>query len=81
MPAQGRFSTSRSAVRGLVVGSGPLRAMARSVRRLPDGRLDVGIEFADGQDPERARLALALFRTHVLPAGEDETSNTAEVAA
>ena len=58
-----------------------LRAAVRSVRRDPDGRLEVGIEFADGQDPERARLALALFRTHVVPAGEDDSSGAAAVAA
>lgn len=58
-----------------------LRALVRSVRRRPDGRLDVGLEFADGQDRERARLALALFRTHVLPAGEEDTDTTARVAA
>jgi cellulose synthase (UDP-forming) len=58
-----------------------LRALVRSVRRRPDGRLDVGLEFADGQDRERARLAPALFRTHVLPAGEEDTDTTARVAA
>lgn len=58
-----------------------LRAVVRSVRRRPDGRLDVGTEFLDGQDPERARLALALFRTRVLPAGEDEADTRPRVAA
>jgi cellulose synthase (UDP-forming) len=58
-----------------------LRALVRSVRRRSDGRLEIGTEFMDGQDPERARLALALFRTRVLPAGEDETSGAAQVAA
>jgi len=58
-----------------------LRVLVRSVRRTPDGRLEVGTEFADGQDPERARLALALFRTRELPAGEDDATDPTRVAA
>ena len=53
------------------------QSLVRSVRRTPDGSLDVGIEFADGQDPERARLALALFRTREVPAGEADATNVA----
>ncbi len=71
------------AVVGIAVGDQvlTLRALVRSVRRAPDGGLEVGTEFADGQDPERARLALALFRTRVLPAGEDDASDPTRVAA
>jgi PilZ domain len=58
-----------------------LRALVRSVRRRPDGRLDVGTEFVDGQDRQRARLALALFRTRVLPAGEEDLDAGAREAA
>lgn len=54
-----------------------LRALVRSVRRQPDGWLDVGTEFDDGQDPERARLALALFRTRELPSGESDAAGVA----
>jgi cellulose synthase (UDP-forming) len=58
-----------------------LRVLVRSVRRQPDGWLEVGTEFQDGQDPERARLALALFRTRELPGAEDVATSEGSAAA
>ncbi len=45
-----------------------LRVAVRSLRLSPDRILDVGVEFTSGQQGERTRLALALFRSQA-PAG------------
>jgi hypothetical protein len=44
-----------------------LEAIARSTRPDQNGRMTVGLEFAPDQNLARAELALALFRTTVVP--------------
>jgi cellulose synthase (UDP-forming) len=54
------------------VGPIELRAVVRSSRADENGRTTLGLEFLPDQNVERARLALALFHTTVVPARDGE---------
>jgi cellulose synthase (UDP-forming) len=62
--AAGDLHAGRSASLSFVLGA-PLilQARVRSLRPGPDGTVALGLEFDQGQDQERARLALALFHS------------------